>query len=183
MRKLKIYLHSMGVRVVAKQNDYFTTLPGGSFLLIPQSILIEIKLHAQHRLRDLEAGGIIIGALRRKDSRPMSLTLPPHIEVIGITTPFADDDRTRNSFVRKSKSHIKAVKKAKLASNNNIDYLGEWHTHPEDNPSPSGVDQLHWEKNLFNRHAVLIIVGRKSIWLGYWDGKVAVKLPALKLDK
>lgn len=167
---------------MAKQNDYYTTLPGGGFLLIPQSVLIQMESYAQLRLTDLEAGGIIIGALRRKDNRPMSITLPPHIEITGVSTPFTDDVRTRNSFVRKSKNHIKIVKEAKLASNNNIDYLGEWHTHPEDYPSPSIIDRLHWQKNLFKRHAVLIIVGRKSIWLGYWDGNSAVKLPPLKLD-
>ncbi|WP_081409005.1 Mov34/MPN/PAD-1 family protein [Acinetobacter gyllenbergii] len=45
--------------------------------------------------------------------------------------------------------------------------MGEWHTHPEDVPSPSPTDINSWRTNLVsNEELVLIIVGRTNFWIG-----------------
>lgn len=108
---------------------------------------------------------------------------PPHIEITDISEPGLNDLRTRFSFVRKGKHHRYLVTKAKIKSNNDIDYLGEWHTHPEVNPLPSSIDIYHWKKNLKGRHATLIIIGIESIWIGYWNGQKVTHLPKVKLDR
>jgi len=167
---------------VVKLTDYFTTLPGCGFLLLPIEVLDKMKSHSQKLEKDFEAGGLIIGALRQKQEELFSLSSPPHIEITNVSEPSLKDIRTRFSFVRKGKHHLDLVKKAKVNSNNDIDYLGEWHTHPEVNPLPSSIDVYHWELNLKGRHAVLIIVGIESVWTGYWNGKKAIHLPKLKLD-
>lgn len=167
---------------MVKKNDLFTLLPGGGFLILPIDVLDKMKKHAQILENDFEAGGLIIGALRQKKEERFLLNSPPHIEITDISEPGLKDLRTRFSFVRKGKHHRLLVNKAKTISNNNIDYLGEWHTHPEANPFPSSIDIFHWKKNLKGRHAVLIIIGIESTWVGYWNGKKVIHLPKLKLD-
>lgn len=167
---------------MAKKTDYFTTLPGGGFLVLPSNVLDKMKSHTQILKNDFEAGGLIIGALRQKKEELFLLNSPPHIEITDVSEPGLNDLRTRFSFVRKGKHHRELVKKGKINSNNDIDYLGEWHTHPEANPLPSSIDVYHWKKNLNGRHAALIIIGIESVWVGYWDGKKAIHLPKLRLD-
>ena len=167
---------------MAKKTDLFTTLPGGGFLILPIDVLDKMKKHTQMLENDFEAGGLIMGSLRQKKAEPFLLTSPPHIEVTDISEPGLKDVRTRCSFVRKGEHHRALVKKAKINSDNNIDYLGEWHTHPEANPSPSSIDVYHWKKNLKGRHAALIIIGIVSVWVGYWNGRKIIKLPKLELD-
>ena len=58
-----------------------------------------------------------------------------------------------------------------------MNYLGEWHTHPEDVPSPSSHDRRDWLRTLdtaqFEQSFLFfIIVGRTSI--GVWEGQTAV---------
>ncbi len=168
---------------MVNNTDYFTTLPGGGFLVLPVKILNKMRNHAQISTNKFEAGGLILGALRqKKEGEFFSLSSPPHIEITDVSEPSLKDIRTRFSFVRKDRHHREVVKKAKISSNNNIDYLGEWHTHPEANPTPSSVDIFHWKRNLKGRHAVLVIIGIKSVWIGYWDGGKVIQLPTLIFD-
>lgn len=164
------------------KTDIFTILPGGGFLVLSIETLDKMKQYTQHFETDFEAGGVIIGSLRQKKEELFLLSSPPHIEITDVSEPGLDDTRTRFSFVRKSKHHVELVKVAKANSNNDIDYLGEWHTHPEAKPTPSSIDIYHWKRNLNGRHAVLIIIGIESTWVGYWDGRKAIQLPKLKLD-
>jgi integrative and conjugative element protein (TIGR02256 family) len=167
---------------VVKNTDYYTSLPGGGFLILPIDVLDKLKRHTQILKNDFEAGGLIIGSLRQKNTALFSLNSPPHIEIIDISEPGFNDVRSRFSFVRKGMHHAELVTKAKIHSNNNIDYIGEWHTHPEANPLPSSIDVYHWSKNLKGRHAALIIIGIESVWVGYWNGNKVIHLPKLKVD-
>ena len=168
---------------MVKKKDLFTILPGGGFLILPIVVLDKMKKHAQILKHDSEAGGLIIGSLRQKKEERFLLNSPPHIEITDISKPGLKDLRTRFSFVRKGKHHRELVNKAKINSNNDIDYLGEWHTHPEAYPFPSSIDVFHWQNNLKGRHAVLIIIGIESTWVGYWNGNKAIQLPTLEFDK
>ncbi|WP_350608006.1 Mov34/MPN/PAD-1 family protein [Pseudoalteromonas sp. MER144-MNA-CIBAN-0113] len=167
---------------MVKKKDLFTLLPGGGFLILPIDVLDKMEKHAQRSGSDCEAGGLIIGSLRQKKEERFLLNSPPHIEITDISEPGLKDLRTRFSFVRKGKHHRELVNKAKINSNNEIDYLGEWHTHPEANPLPSSIDVYHWERNLRGRHAALIIIGTKSVWVGYWNGWKVINLPTLEVD-
>ena len=50
-----------------------------------------------------------------------------------------------------------------------IRYLGEWHTHPEDNPNPSGLDRSEWNhlsaKRRDKRPTLAVIVGRNALYI------------------
>ncbi|WP_366517454.1 Mov34/MPN/PAD-1 family protein [uncultured Alistipes sp.] len=56
-------------------------------------------------------------------------------------------------------------------------YVGEWHTHPENVPSPSATD-LKSIKNIYNTTnlnsdiIVYIIIGRQSEYYGCYDGQM-----------
>src|ERR1700730_6975363 len=69
---------------------------------------------------DGEAGGVLLGRYRG-----------PHIEIMNCTTPLPEDLRTRFSFVWQDKGHQKAAIKEWLESGGSINFVGEWHTHPE----------------------------------------------------
>lgn len=62
-------------------------------------------------------------------------------------------------------------------SNHTRFYLGEWHTHPEDNPSPSYQD-LNSIRESYNKNKfvlpnliLMVIIGRKDICWKIYDGK------------
>lgn len=54
-------------------------------------------------------------------------------------------------------------------------YIGEWHTHPEDNPTPSAIDYSSIKDNFQTASLVvpfllMIIVGTKSFHMSIYDG-------------
>lgn len=56
-------------------------------------------------------------------------------------------------------------------------YIGEWHTHPEDYPTPSSID-LSSFKSAFRKndrpirgYILMAIVGRKETYWGLYSGK------------
>lgn len=53
------------------------------------------------------------------------------------------------------------------ASRGTVRYLGEWHTHPEDYPIPSGLDRSEWRRLAAGRRdkrpQLSIIVGRHGL--------------------
>lgn len=56
--------------------------------------------------------------------------------------------------------------------------IGEWHTHPEANPTPSFTDlssiKAAFRKNYrpIKNYILMVIVGRKSIYWGMYNGKI-----------
>jgi integrative and conjugative element protein (TIGR02256 family) len=54
-----------------------------------------------------------------------------------------------------------------------MDYLGEWHTHPEEKPIPSFLDISEWRKICSARkeRMIFVIVGwTGNLWLGEGQG-------------
>lgn len=63
-------------------------------------------------------------------------------------------------------------------SEKKMDYLGEWHTHPEINPPPSGVDINEWVKitNRLTKPMAFMILGlTRTIWLGLSVNNALIK--------
>lgn len=56
-----------------------------------------------------------------------------------------------------------------MASQGTVRYRGEWHTHPEDYPHPSGLDRSEWNylsaKRRDKRSMLSVIVGRKALYV------------------
>ena len=101
-----------------------------------------------------ESGGILLGSYRGN-----------HIEVIDATLPGKKDIRRKNEFIRIDKHHQIYAEKLWRKSEGKITYIGEWHTHPTNTPSPSPIDIAEWNKKLPNRNMILCIQGISDLAL------------------
>lgn len=131
--------------------------PGSGRLVVVSALVIElVARYKQLKAGDPESGGILIG-LRRGE----------HFEITAATMPQVDDKRARFRFERVERGHTEALKKLWTVSMGAENYLGEWHTHPEDHPSPSSIDVSEWKRavKLHNQPLVMLIVGRKSTYV------------------
>ncbi|MDF4203106.1 Mov34/MPN/PAD-1 family protein [Maribacter sp. SA7] len=138
-------------------------LPGNGILQINGDVIKELSMFKQIESESTEAGGVILGRILKETN---------HLIIDEITTPFKSDIRKRFYFKRRKESHQKIVDKRWKESDKTENYFGEWHTHAEDNPTPSYVDKDDWKRRvkrdkLFLDFLVSIIVGRESIevWL------------------
>lgn len=124
---------------------------GGTLVIFPTTLINTLDKHKQLYSRDLESGGIIIG--KRRSS---------NMEIVAITTPQCNDRRSRCRFDRKEFGHDIILGEYWSQSNGEDNYLGEWHTHPEDFPTPSLTDLSTW-KAMSGEHGVpllAVIIGR-----------------------
>ncbi len=121
-------------------------------------------LRAHRQLRDAatEAGGMLLGRL---------ISSTADVIVDRVTRPSPHDRRSRFAFFRARRPAQAAVDHAWNESCQVINYLGEWHTHPEDHPTPSCIDRRDWNKIVSRAHfeqdaLFFAIVGRVStrVW-------------------
>lgn len=103
-----------------------------------------------------EAGGILLGTVH---DHGMLIT--------HATVPSRFDQRLPTFFSRSARGHRAVAQRLWRASGGTTRYLGDWHTHPEDLPSPSGVDLREWRKLALSRNdlrpALSVIVGRLAM--------------------
>ncbi len=133
--------------------------PGGGILRVEEGALARIAPHLQHDCFAPEAGGVLLGRI---------VVERPNVVVETVTVPSPDDRRSRFSFFRAERPTQSAINAAWEASGGTQNYLGEWHTHPEDHPTPSRVDRKGWQRLAyearFEQDALFfLIVGRVSI--------------------
>ena len=104
-----------------------------------------------------EAGGILLGSVHGA-----------HMIIDEATAPTEYDKRFRCLFERMPFGHESIALARWTGSNGTIRYLGEWHTHSEDHPHPSGLDRSEWNrlsaKRRDKRPMIAVIVGRKSLY-------------------
>lgn len=141
----------------------------GSLLVIMPSAINRLLGHRQLDGSSNEAAGVLIGERRGS-----------HMVIYDISEPGKGDIRSRYFVDRRGPHHQAAVDDAFARSSGKLQYLGEWHTHPEDQPSPSSTDLGTWRRHLVAKEQmVLLIIGRKQIWAAK---KVAEKIvPLLKV--
>lgn len=141
----------------------------GALVVILSDVIKTLLSHRQLTPASKESGGVIIGERRGK-----------HLVVRMISVPNQNDIRKRNFVDRVGPHHQELVNKAFEESGGTSQYLGEWHTHPEDSPSPSGTDLKSWNANLKSDDPfVLIIVGRRKFWVAKKIGKQIIHLEQL----
>lgn len=129
----------------------------GRYVLIHPECMERMSRYTTGPEHELEAGGIFLGSYRG-----------PHIEISAITEPKPGDRRGRYVFDRSDPGHQTAAKSAWRKSSRTTTFTGEWHTHPEDVPTPSGIDLRTW-RDLMKKSKeplVFIILG----WSGNWYG-------------
>lgn len=121
--------------------------------------------HKQIKNDSPEAGGILLGQVKGK-----------YIYISRVTTPSYLDISSRYEFVRDRYTAQLIVNSSFYNSDGRTIYLGEWHTHPENIPSPSSQDfkmiKNQFRKNTLNEKFILMfIVGIKTNYISIYNGK------------
>lgn len=131
---------------------------------VEETIIEEISARRQVRHQDKESGGMLIGSIVINSNE---------IELRDYTIPQIGDYQSRYRFIRKKKTHNAILQKKWMDSNGTVMYMGEWHTHPENDPHYSQQDIRNWRKLLkksytFSDYLIFIIGGIDSykIWVG-----------------
>ena len=125
---------------------------------IRPSVMEMLEVYVQNKLSDPESGGILLGTVHG-----------PHLDLVHATLPFPTDRKSRCRFERHPKGHTEVANQFWRESGGIIRYVGEWHTHPEDQPSPSSIDLREWKalaaKRADGRPMVGVIVGIRGIYI------------------
>lgn len=138
-------------------NDQLTVHISDSTVHINKDIIEIWEQYRQISSESKEACGILIG-------HQIQGTQVFQLEFV--TTPQELDIRTRYNFVMKDPFHQKFLDKKYKESNGTSIYLGTWHSHPENYPTPSAIDKKDWMRCLArntNRKLFFVIVGIKEI--------------------
>jgi integrative and conjugative element protein (TIGR02256 family) len=109
-----------------------------------------------------ESGGILMGYVLKENV----------FAINDISVPTKLDKFSRYYFTRSKKTAQLIINKAFKNSNGKQVYLGEWHTHPEDYPSPSRLDRKsikqQFNGNVLNSPVIfMLIYGRKGLYIAY----------------
>lgn len=103
-----------------------------------------------------ESGGVLLGTVHERG-----------LLVTVATTPTRLDRQFRYLFERFPFGHRAAAKRLWRSSAGTTRYLGEWHTHPQDFPTPSVIDLAEWRKlaevRADRRPFLAVIVGRHAL--------------------
>lgn len=142
----------------------FERSPTG-LLYISPTVLDQLERYRQRDPRAPEAGGILLGRI---------FPISGSVEVDAVTVPNPQDQSSRYRFMRAERPTQRMIERAWVHSQGIQNYLGEWHTHPEDDPHPSNIDFSNWSRLArtaqFEQDALFfLIVGRVTI--GAWEVK------------
>lgn len=131
---------------------------------IGKEALSLLHSYAQDNFNKPEAGGVLL---------ERHIIETDDIVIDLATGPLWGDRCSRLKFSRARRLHQEAIDRAWQESGGSCTYLGEWHTHPELNPSPSLIDRLEWERKLvmdkFAEPIFFVIVGTAHLCV--WEGQ------------
>lgn len=111
-----------------------------------------------------ESCGFLIGYMNR---------ITKNITISNLTTPKEQDIRTRFSCRLQDRNHFRALAKSRKEANY---YMGVWHTHPQEAPSPSNIDWCDWYDTLRqdrtgSQYVFFVIAGITEFRV--WAGEIA----------
>jgi integrative and conjugative element protein (TIGR02256 family) len=123
----------------------------GQRLTFDDAVLTHFIRHRQTRFWHREAGGLLFARLAL-----------PTVDICAITGPRRTDSRGRYSYWPDQRAEQREIHKM---FSRDLHFVGCWHTHPEDVPSPSLVDTRNISDCVRrSQHAlngfVMVIVGR-----------------------
>ena len=136
-----------------------------------EGVLGVFEAYVQTRSRP-ESGGVLLGTVHE---RGLLITMA--------TPPSRHDGRHPYLFERGPNGHRAVAQRAWRKSGGTVRYLGEWHTHPQDLPSPSRIDREEWRKlaraRQDRRPLLAVIVGRRGLHVEFAaaDGSSQLLLP------
>ena len=99
---------------------------------IEDDVLEKLRSFRQTDNNSHESGGILLG--KRIKNKNIYY-------IVDLSKPNKYDSSSRFGFVRNAKAAQRYIKKAWKNSDGYVNYIGEWHTHPEPCPSPSSTDR------------------------------------------
>ena len=129
----------------------------------------------QCKSTDPEAGGIILGKI-----------IDNQINILKLSIPTSLDRSSRRNFERNKLGAQIILDYEFHNSNGQLVYLGEWHTHPESNPTPSKTDlqmlRRQFKDNSLNTDfLILLIKGIKSLYIGIINDDGYVEASNIKI--
>ena len=140
-------------------------------LLIISNKAINKITKLSHKITKVESGGIFLGKIYHS-----------YDVISDIIMPCEKDKKGISYFIRSFKRANKVIKKEWERSKGKINYLGEWHTHKDINPTPSVIDEkmikdVFLDVGLEIDQIYLFIIGiENSIWIGKQKNKKLYKL-------
>lgn len=140
----------------------FERLDGGKFEIGARALRGMLQF-VQDTSEKTEAGGVLMGR------HILGCT---DVVVDAVTSPMAEDRRTRRRFHRARVGHQQALDRRWSESGGTCVYLGGWHTHAEPYPIPSDIDDADWKRRLqedvFDGDALyFVVVGTEAlrVWI------------------
>lgn len=139
-------------------------------LVITTQVEEIMSSHKQLKKKDKEAGGILLGQVTDKA-----------YYLTRVSVPNIFDKRSRFTFERNLEIAQIIADYEFANSNGRTIYIGEWHTHPESYPTPSGRDkkmiQDQFEKGKNLRPILfLIIYGQKGVYASFYNGSKLIEM-------
>jgi integrative and conjugative element protein (TIGR02256 family) len=136
----------------------------GAVLKLDPAVHKRLLEFRQVALHQEEAGGVLLGR---------HIVGCHDIVVDEVTCPTAGDIQSRAFFYRSQEHHQQIIDTRWRDSDGTCHYLGEWHTHPECEPTPSPVDMADWRRRLrtdifYGESLFFIIVGTSEVRA--WEG-------------
>lgn len=138
--------------------------PDGLIMHIEQTVLTHLYVNAQHKFWSREAGGQLFASINND-----------RWVIAKATGPRPTDFRSRFAFRPDRKAENTEI----LALfQEGLHYVGDWHTHPQDVPSPSHTDICNITETVqASEHSLpgflMAIVGRipatDGLWLSFHD--------------
>lgn len=129
----------------------------GTIVLIADGVIERITDETLRFGGRKERGGILIGQRREE-----------HLHVHEATLPMRLDWGTRFAFCRFAAGHQAVATLRWRSSGETMDWVGEWHSHPQAVPSPSAIDLASWRGIVARRQVpmLFVIIGYHTRWVG-----------------
>ena len=139
--------------IICSQLVYFST-----------NVLDVFNAFKQNTKKKNEAGGILLGQI-----------VNGSLYVLYASTPNKFDIASRTSFIRNKDAAQIIIDYEFNNSGGKTIYLGEWHTHYQDNPipSPQDIDMINeqYKINILNSKQILLVIkGINKSYIGIYDG-------------
>ena len=132
---------------------------------VKESVINQLRTHCQ--VDSDEIGGVLTGSITSENRLRISNVSEP-CPILNLSN--------RCACIRDASRANKFIQEDFERSDHTRIYLGEWHTHPENDPHPSSVDiesiiEIYNKSDIVIDGDVLVIVGLKSNYYGFYDGK------------
>lgn len=152
--------------------------PAGGVVSFGKPAMMILDTQRQIDVSSHETGGILLGRL---------IDGTDDVVVDEATEPSVEDKRGRFFFNRAKAAAQRYINLVWGQSRSTRVYLGEWHTHPEDDPTPSHHDLGNWrriaKKATYQQDSLIfVIVGRRTIRVWVCD-KASLEVSELESDQ